>query len=249
LATLITSRSNPRVKHWKALAAKPSDGYVWIEGEHLVQEALRSSHTISELIVLEGAAFTGMQPTALVSSVVMDVISQLESPSSCAAVVHLARPEVTVLNSDCILLEGIQDPGNVGTMLRCAWAFGVQHAVLLPGCASAWSMKALRAGQGAQFFLQVHERWQMPQLRDVLQVPLYVTSLRKSAPIHTINLRVPCALAFGSEGQGASTALQALATQTIHIPMLGQAESLNVAAACAVALYEQQRQRHFMTVD
>jgi RNA methyltransferase, TrmH family len=243
VAALITSRSNLQVKRWKALAGQRSPACVWVEGEHLVQEVLRSEHTVSELIVCEGVVLPGLKPTVVVSKGVMDAVSQLESPSTCAAVVQLRQPAPALIEADCIVLDGVQDPGNVGTMLRCAWAFGVQHAVLLPGCANAWSMKSLRAGQGAQFFLRVHDAISVPQLQQMLRVPLLVASLQASVPVYAANLRIPCALGFGSEGQGVSVALLQAAAQAIQIPMLGNAESLNVASACAIALYEQQRQR------
>jgi RNA methyltransferase, TrmH family len=195
------------------------------------------------LIVHEDAVIPGLQPTVLVSPAVMQALSQLESPSTCAAVLELQAPAQNLIETDCIVLDGVQDPGNVGAILRSAWAFGVKHALLLPGCASAWSMKTLRAGQGAQFFLQVHECASLPVLHSILRVPLLVASLQDAVPIHTVDLRPACAIAVGSEGQGASAALKAAAQQKIYIPMPGAAESLNVAIACAIALYEQQRQR------
>jgi RNA methyltransferase, TrmH family len=247
VVALISSRANPAVKRWKALAAHSermsSANHIWVEGEHLVQEARAAGAQVLETVVREDASGLAGANVYRVSRAVMAAITQLESPPSIAAVVAVPDTAMTPIQQDCLVLDTIQDPGNVGTMLRCAWAFGIKHVVMTPGCASPWSIKALRAGQGAQFRLTIHERATPAHIAELVQVPLLVTGLTHATSLSQADLRAPCAWVFGNEGQGASEAIRALSRATLRIDMPGGAESLNVAAACAICLYEQSRQR------
>jgi RNA methyltransferase, TrmH family len=247
MVTQITSRTNPNVQRWKALAshAQPEENgtLIWVEGEHLLQEARRAGVTAVEVIACEGRHVTDYAVTHLVSRQVMTAVSQLESAAAIAAVLRVKSAGVVPVPTDCLILDRVQDPGNVGTMLRTAWAFGVKHVLMTTGCASPWSMKALRAGQGAQFWLSIAERISPAQLSDTMRVPVLVAAASSASALSAVDLRSPCAFAFGHEGQGVSPEIAALATQRVHIAMPGGAESLNVAAACAICLYEQQRQR------
>ncbi|MGL4574976.1 MAG: TrmH family RNA methyltransferase [Burkholderiaceae bacterium] len=243
----ITSRANPNVKRWKALAQQAernSDhNLVWVEGEHVVQEAQRAGLHVVELIQRDGANAARADATHLVTPEVMDALTQLESAPEIAAVLHVPLPGAAPIVSDCLVLDRVQDPGNVGTMLRTAWAFGVRHALLTTGCASPWSSKAMRAGQGAQFWLSVREHVDANDLPKLLSAALITTSLEGSDSIQAVDLRKPCAFVFGHEGQGVSAQINQHAAKKVRIPMPGGAESLNVAAACAICLYEQHRQR------
>jgi RNA methyltransferase, TrmH family len=243
----ITSRTNPNVKRWKALALQaqknPDHTLVWIEGEHVVQEAQRAGLHLVDLIQREGSNATRDHVTHLVTAEVMAALTQLESAPDIAAVLRVPLPSAAPIASDCLVLDRVQDPGNVGTMLRTAWAFGVRHAALTTGCASPWSSKAIRAGQGAQFWLSVREHVDPSDLPQLLSVALITTSLDGSDPIQAVDLRKPCAFVFGHEGQGVSAQINQLAHRKVRISMPGGAESLNVAAACAICLYEQHRQR------
>jgi TrmH family RNA methyltransferase len=243
----ITSRANPAVKQWKALAARTlreeDTARIWIEGEHLVQEAQAAGLQIVEVIACEDIAVPSADQVHRVTRNVMAAISQLGSPPAMAAVIALREPARVPITQDCLVLDGVQDPGNVGTILRCAWAFGVKHIIMTLGCASPWSTKALRAGQGAQFHLAIHERISADALPRLLHVPLFATGLDRADSITKLNFCQPCALAFGHEGQGVSEAIRSVATAIVRIDMPGGAESLNVAAACAICLYEQSRQR------
>jgi RNA methyltransferase, TrmH family len=157
----LSARSNPRVKAWKQLAAdsgKPAaGGRVWLDGEHLVKEALSAGWAIDTLVVTPQAPYlpgTGNLNKVPVTPEVMAAISTLDSPPSMAAV---ALPQLRPLGAegDVVVLDAVQDPGNVGTILRTAWALGAAGVLLLPGSANPWSAKTLRAGQGAQCRLPV----------------------------------------------------------------------------------------------
>lgn len=141
-----------------------------------------------------------------------------------------------------VVLDRVQDAGNVGSILRSACAMGVEQVVALKGSAALWSPKVLRAAMGAHFGLHVLEQIESEQLRE-LQVPLVATSSHTDQVLPTLRLPDPCAWLFGHEGQGVSATLLSRCDLTVGIPQPGGEESLNVAAAAAVCLYEAMRQR------
>lgn len=141
-----------------------------------------------------------------------------------------------------VVLDRVQDAGNVGSILRSACAMGVEQVVALKGSAALWSPKVLRAAMGAHFGLHVVEQIEPEQLRE-LQVPLVATSSHTDQVLPTLRLPDPCAWLFGHEGQGVSATLLSRCDLTVGIPQPGGEESLNVAAAAAVCLYEAMRQR------
>jgi TrmH family RNA methyltransferase len=141
-----------------------------------------------------------------------------------------------------LVLDRLQDPGNVGTLLRSAAALGVPQVIALKGCAALWSPKVLRSAMGAHFALHLVEGVDADAL-DTLAVPLLATSSHATQALHTARLPWPCAWVLGHEGQGVDAALLARCAQTLTIPQPGGEESLNVAAAGAICLYESARQR------
>jgi TrmH family RNA methyltransferase len=140
------------------------------------------------------------------------------------------------------VLDRLQDAGNVGAVLRSASAFGFRQVVALKGSAALWSPKVLRAGMGAHFALHLAEGGDVASLR-ALGVPLVATSSHATHALHEVVLPWPCAWVMGHEGQGVSDALLAQCALSVRIPQPGGEESLNVAAAAAVCLYESARQR------
>jgi TrmH family RNA methyltransferase len=184
--------------------------------------------------------------TFAVSRALFSQIATLPSDIGALAVVSAPRTEPSTDGTFCLLLDSVQDPGNVGTMIRTAAAAGVDQVVLSPHCAFAWSPKALRAGQGAHFLTALVEDVDLAQWiarfrgaggRVVATVAAGATSVFESA------LTGRLAIAIGSEGQGVSASLLAAADQRVTIPMAPGSESLNAAAAAAVLLYESVRQR------
>ena len=147
------------------------------------------------------------------------------------------------LQSAALLLDSVQDPGNLGTILRTAAAAGIQQIFCGPGTAAVWSPKVLRAGMGAHFVLEITEDVDLVQLIQQASVPVYATQPDAPKTIYTADLRAPSAWLFGHEGQGVSEQLLSLATERLAIPQSSQVESLNVAASVAICLFEQRRQQ------
>jgi TrmH family RNA methyltransferase len=143
---------------------------------------------------------------------------------------------------NCLCLDRIQDPGNVGALLRTAVASGIEHAYLSVGCASAWSGKSMRSGQGAHFVMTIHEHVDLVALRARLDIPMLATTLENAHGLYQDPLPPQCAWFFGNEGQGLAVELQDMADRRIYIPHNRAVESLNVVVAAGVCLFEQRRQ-------
>ena len=193
-----------------------------------------STAGVAECVLLSDALFT---PLGQVEHGV-GILFAVKVPD--AAVSGHASPS---LQSAALLLDSVQDPGNLGTILRTAAAAGIQQIYCGPGTASVWSPKVLRAGMGAHFVLEIYEDVDLVQLIRQASVPVYATQPDAPKTIYTADLRAPSAWLFGHEGQGVSEQLLALATERLSIPQSTQVESLNVAASVAICLFEQRRQR------
>jgi TrmH family RNA methyltransferase len=257
----IASRSNPLVKQLRALArpgqAARREGLVWLEGIHLCQEYLQRigapRHAVFDASRLADAGARELQALAralpeasclALEAGLLDGISDVAAAQGVGFLAELPRPALpTSVDTACVVLDGVQDPGNVGSILRTCAAAGIGTLFLLEGSASAWSPKVLRAGQGAHFSLTIHEQMPARMLLDRLAVPLLATTLEDAAGLYDVELPCPAAWVFGHEGQGVSAALLERATHRVHIPQASGVESLNVAAAAAVCLFEHRRQR------
>jgi TrmH family RNA methyltransferase len=251
--SVITSRDNPRVRRWRALARdarlRRKEKRALIEGAHLVEAFLDSGGKVRELILSKTAAsrFGALarrcgKPAVVLADAVFNAIADTGTPTGIAAEISLPGSDVDLSRANtCVFLEGVQDAGNVGTILRSAAAFGIGHAVLGPGCADAWSPKVLRAGMGAHFALAIAERVDLAAAvtefggRTVCAVP------RDGVPLASADLSGRIGWLLGAEGQGVSESLAARASLRVTIPMPGGAESLNVAAAAAICFYEATR--------
>ena len=192
-----------------------------------------STAGVAECVLLSDALFT---PLGQVEHGV-GILFAVKVPD--AAVSGHASPS---LQSAALLLDSVQDPGNLGTILRTAAAAGIQQIYCSPGTASVWSPKVLRAGMGAHFVLEITEDVDLVQLIQQASVPVYATQPDAPKTIYTADLRAPSAWLFGHEGQGVTEQLLALATERLSIPQSAQVESLNVAASVAICLFEQRRQ-------
>ena len=164
------------------------------------------------------------------------------SPPPVAALMALPAPPTDTAGRRSVVLDRLQDAGNVGSILRSAAAFGVEQVIALKGCAGLWSPKVLRAAQGAHFALQLCEEAQLDDV-SALEVPLLATSSHEGELLPQAALPDPCAWVFGHEGQGLSEALLQRCDRRVAIPQPGGEESLNVAAAAAVCFYESMRRR------
>ena len=178
----------------------------------------------------------------VVEATLFGELVQTATPTGVLAVIAAPEPGSARPGIFNLMLEDIQDPGNVGTMLRTAAAAGVTHVFLSEGCAFAWSPKVLRAGQGAHFFLEIVERADLPQIARTFSGQVVATVPRAATSLFDSDLRGPLLFMVGNEGSGLTPALVAAATIQVTIPMPGGFESLNAAAATAICLFEKLRQ-------
>lgn len=254
---LINSRDNAFVKDLKKLAHGNTDyrkqQRIWVEGDHLVRAAVaRGAHpefaVFSEsfwhdpkfLPLAQKEYAQVATKNVVISDPLYDSVSTLESPARMGFV--FALPATPALNpvAASVILDRVQDAGNVGAILRSASAFGFQQVIALKGTAALWSPKVLRAGMGAHWGLQLIEAAELSQL-DALQVPLLVTSSHRGNFLHALTrqqlLPMPCAWVLGHEGQGVCAELEARAQTHVRIAQPGGEESLNVASAAAICLH------------
>jgi TrmH family RNA methyltransferase len=245
--TFITSRDNPLLKELRRLAtdntAYRKSARIWLEGDHLCSAALARDVRLALGVFSE--SFWSSAPEVWVraapkNNVVADAlfaeISGLESPAKFGFVVDLPADCAIAPLAATVILDRVQDAGNVGSILRSASAFGFRQILALKGTAALWSSKVLRSGMGAHFGLSLLEGL-APEDLDVLQVPLAVTSSHQGGLIQTLDLPFPCAWALGHEGQGVGPELMARAAHHVRIGQPGGEESLNVAAAAAICLH------------
>ena len=243
----ISSRDNPLVKDFKRLAqdsgAYRKQGRVWVEGEHLCQAALARG-VQPQLAVFSvsfwRSALDGLARAAIKNVVLDDAlmahVSGLESPAPVAFVLDLPPAPALLPDAPTVVLDRVQDAGNVGSILRSAAAFGFAQVAALKGTAALWSPKVLRAGMGAHFGLRLVEGLAVDDLA-ALRVPLLVTSSHQGELLHRARLPWPCAWVLGHEGQGVQAALADRAALALRIGQPGGEESLNVAAAAAICLH------------
>jgi len=264
----IRSRSNPLYKRLARLmkgrdpdsaasCAADRRQSVMLEGIHLCQEwqrhrgrpalavvdadvlAARPPWLMALLDGLEASARVAM-PASLLAS-----LSPIAGAQGVLFVATLVTPSPPGrIQGDSVWLDRIQDPGNVGTLLRTIAAAGLRQVLLSPGCAQVWSPRVLRAAQGAHFVLDLHEGVDLLPFCETLDIPLLAAALAPdAASLYDLSLVPPCVWVFGNEGQGVDAALLARATQQVMIPQDAVQESLNVAVAAGVCLFEQRRQR------
>jgi TrmH family RNA methyltransferase len=253
---LIESRQNPRVKELRAALARTGrtpGGLIAIEGEHLVAEAMRSGLGFASVFLRDAyeppfAIPEDAEHFLLPADVFASAVST-EQPQGIAALVHPpAFSSATLFAGPAPLilaLETLQDPGNVGTLIRSAEAFAASGILLLPGTASPWNPKALRASAGSAFRIPTINATEAEALDLLTQhgIPAIAAIARTGTPFSEAPLGRPCALLIGNEGAGLSDTLLAAAAYRITIPMPGKVESLNAAIAGSLLLYEASRHR------
>ncbi|MFN7856097.1 MAG: TrmH family RNA methyltransferase [Acidovorax sp.] len=245
--TAIHSRDNPLVKDLRRLAqdttAYRKQGRVWLEGDHLCRAAMQrgvrpSLAVFSESFFTQGSAefaASAIKVIVLADRLFAD-ISGLESPARMGFVMELPPAPSVQPEAGTVVLDRVQDAGNVGSILRSAAAFGFRQVLAIKGSAALWSPKVLRAGMGAHFGLHLLEGLDAGDLA-LLRVPLLVTHVHGGDHLHRAALPWPCAWVLGHEGQGVSLQIEAMASQRIRIAQPGGQESLNVAAAAAICLH------------
>ncbi|MHB9781332.1 TrmH family RNA methyltransferase [Streptococcus sp. 10F2] len=239
--TIITSKTNPLIKKVKKLQKKKHrrDSYL-IEGWHLFEEAYQAGVTFGPIFVIEEELERLPEglPYQLVSSAILAELADSKTPQGIVAEVkHEEPPAVDVSQGMWLYLEEVQDPGNVGTMIRTADAAGFTGVLVSPGTADIYSPKTLRSMQGSHWHLPILE-YSLDDLGQEAHAPLLVTSLKDlSSSYVDLPPFEHLILLMGNEGQGASDLAHQMADRTVHIPMSGQAESLNVAIAAGILMF------------
>lgn len=255
----IVSRDNAHFRDLKKLCHSSRErrkaGRVVLDGMHLIESYADAFGQPEEVVVSEtGAARVEIRrflesgkPARNVTVLADGLFAELaavETPSGVMAFVTLPRcAHGPNQEADAVLLDGVQDPGNLGSILRTAAAAGFRQVLLSPDCAQAWSPKTLRAAMGAHFLLDIHESCDLSAFLAGYRGQALATVLKASEALHSIDLRNPVAWVFGSEGMGVRPEVAEFAKRRVRIPMPGNTESLNVAAAAAICLFETVRQR------
>ena len=260
-ARVISSRENPQYKQIRQLAtsaqARRKAGMTLLDGVHLCEAWLQHKGAPAICVAGEGAR-ANAEVTRVVSQceqlgaeciwlpdALFAPLSQVEHGVALLFIVATpSSSQLQKLDGAALLLDGLQDPGNLGSILRTAAAAGIPRVFCGQGTVSAWSPKVLRAGMGAHFVLEIIEDADLDALVKEASVLVYATSSHASQTIHDADLSAPSAWMFGHEGKGVSDSLLSAATTTLTIPQMPQVESLNVAASVAVCLFEQLRQQH-----
>jgi len=261
----LSSRDNPLYKELKLLAtssqARRKAGRTLLDGIHLCEAYLQLVGSPALCIISDqaqahpeaAAVFERCNslrtPCIVLSAALFHALSQVAHGIDLLFVIDTPQPTAPLsIAQDAVLLDGVQDPGNLGSILRSAAAAGIRQVYCSPGTVFAWSPKVLRAGMGAHFVLDIFESMDLDQAMATASISVLATSSHADELLYAADLRRPVAWIFGNEGQGVSDALLARASSTVAIPHLGEIESLNVAACAAVCFFEQVRQKQQATV-
>jgi RNA methyltransferase, TrmH family len=266
---IITSREHPAIKQLikleKSAPFRKKNGLTLLDGTHLIQtyyavfgaptslvvnQSRSDHHEIKRLLAL----ISRQEKTKIyhVSDALFRHVSPVKTPTGILATIPIPTAQTIPLNQDnsfCVLLEAIQDPGNLGSILRSAAAANVSDIYLSSDCADTWSPKTLRAAMGAHFFLRIHERSNLLEIIQQFNGKVIATSLRAEKNLYQISLTGPIAFIFGNEGNGVSEAISQAAEEKITIPMPGKTESLNAAAAAAICFFEKVRQESLIHTE
>lgn len=247
----VTSRQNSAIQHIKKLASnrkyRRQAGEFLCEGPKMWAEAVRWGWSVSTLLTSEESVLLECEGTParsmLVSPELLAYAADTETPQKLLFTCRMPELPEALPGGRLLVLDGVQDPGNVGTVWRTADAFGADALVLLPGCADPWSPKVVRATMGACFRLPVLS-CTLEELITLLadgSIPLYATALRENTQdIRTVGLD-RAAVVIGSEGAGVSAGVLAQCEKTLKIPMRERCESLNAAMAAGIVLWESWR--------
>jgi TrmH family RNA methyltransferase len=256
----ISSRENPLYKELKQLAsssqARRKAGRTMLDGVHLCDAYLQhvgmpllcvaseTAQGVAEVAAIFSRCQAGKVQCIVLPDGLYAPLSQVEHGIGLFFVIDMPHPARTAtLGQSSVLLDNVQDPGNLGSILRSAAAAGIEHVYCNAGTALAWSPKVLRAGMGAHFLLKIFEGVDLASLVKNSTIPVVATSSHAHQRLYDLDLKGRVAWLFGHEGQGVSAELLECATHQIAIPHLGAIESLNVAACAAICFFEQVRQK------
>lgn len=244
----IHSVKNPQIKEWKKLLTKKErdkTGTFLIEGFHLVEEALKQEDVIIQLIVNEETELPpawndGSIPVTFVTEEIIKTLSDTETPQGVIAICRQTRKDITEISGKTFLLiDAVQDPGNVGTIIRTADAAGIDAVIVGQGSVDIYNPKVLRSAQGSHFHLPIING-DLPFWLNKLaenHIPVYGTSLENGQVYTETAPAESFALIVGNEGNGVNKQLLAQTAKNLYIPIFGKSESLNVAVATGILLY------------
>lgn len=258
---LITSKDNEIIKHIKKLSDKryreQNNCYI-VEGIKLVEEAIQENATIERIVICEESTKTAEISKNLmyeiakydciyVTEKVFKTISQVVNPQGILAVIKNEKEKIQIKYDEDIIvvLDNIQDPGNLGTILRTIDSIGIKQLIVSKGTVDAYNSKVVRSSMGAIFRVEIVETENLKETIETIRqngYKLLVTSLDAKKSIYDIDYNKKI-IVIGNEANGVSKEIQEIADQKIKIPMIGKTESLNASAATAVILYEYVRQR------
>ncbi len=262
----LTSRDNPffrqLIKLEDSVRQRRAVGLTLLDGIHLIS-AYRLALGPPKTLIVSESGCENMEIKRLLAEQEADVdmvvlsdvlfreVSPVKTPTGIMALISIPPAATISVHKDgkgergepfCVLLEAIQDPGNLGSILRSAAAAGASDVYLSDGCADAWSPKTLRAAMGAHFLLRIHERSDLAEVARAFNGKVIATVLEAKLSLYQIRLTGPIAFVFGNEGMGLSEVVLQATSEQISIPMPGGTESLNAAAAAAVCFFERVRQ-------
>jgi TrmH family RNA methyltransferase len=252
----VSSRENALFKQLKKLAASARERrksqLTLLDGIHLVAAYLDKGN-IPEILAVAASSLENAEVSSLVARLpetrlvvledgLFNEISTVETATGIVAVIPIPVSDAVTDSTFCVMLEAIQDPGNLGSILRSAAAAGCDLAYLSPGCVDAWSPKVLRAGMGAHFSLALREHQDLAMVAREFPGKVLAAALHAEKSLFQSDLRGKVAFIVGNEGAGISARLLEEAGETIRIPMPGGMESLNAGAAAAICLFERVRQ-------
>lgn len=256
--TPITSRSNPLVALAKKLGDstrhRREEGLALLEGVHLAREFLASGGLANHWIVSQSGLshpevlelmdqYPALQPTVFTDAL-LDHCSTVEEPQGIIAIIPIPGAVIMPSKGSYLLLEAIQDPGNLGTLIRSAAASGLAAVLCSNGCAHLWSPKVLRAAQGAHFRIKTDEGVDLWDWLGKYPGQILAATGHATLGCFDANLKGDVALLVGNEGSGLSPLLLEKATLRVRIPMENGVESLNAAVAGSVLMFERLRQSH-----
>jgi TrmH family RNA methyltransferase len=251
---VISSRGNQHFKHLKKLNESPRYRHevqqTILDGMHLIESYAERFGSPDSIALIEGGHIDQIASYLNENTQVLEFpaglfseIAPVISPTGILASINIPHLEPPKKQNCILLLEDIQDPGNLGSILRSASASGVDLVFLSDHCADLWSPKVLRGGQGAHFHLPCIEKVNFSDITKTFTGKIFATTLSGKS-IFQEDLKGPVAFIFGNEGNGIHSETMRLTSHSIHIPMEKGIESLNVSAAVSVCLYEKYRQEH-----
>ena len=236
---LYKSHTNPKIKELTKLKTKKyrdKQNLFIIEGKHLVQEAYKNGY-LKELLLLENEEFKLDVETNYINKNILKILSTVPSPSGIIGICE--KPKSSLKGNRLLILDSIQDPGNLGTIIRSSVAFNIDTIIINDNCADPYNDKTVRASQGMIFYCNIIKENLFEFIKQIKgKIPIYGTKVDNGKDLKTIEKNSSFAIIMGNEGSGVDKELLNMCDEYIYIPMNSNCESLNVGVATSIILYE-----------